>query len=88
MYMDILTEITRATGLPVEETLKGFRFTLVSGRACHLMRHNGIAEITRENIIFKINKRRLVIRGGELTVKNLTPDDAVVVGKIDKVELE
>jgi sporulation protein YqfC len=86
--MDFFAEITRLTGLPVEEALQGFRVTLVSGRACYIMRHTGIVEFSSECVIFKAGKRRLVVRGEGLTIKNLTHDDAVVIGEIAEVKAE
>jgi hypothetical protein len=86
--MDYLEELSRRSGLPIKEITNGYRCTLVSGRACYIVRHGGMIGFSAECVAFKAGKERLSVLGSGLTVRDLSREDAVVCGAITSVAVE
>jgi sporulation protein YqfC len=86
--MNFLTEISETAGLPIKETLNGYTYTVVSGRACYIARHDGMVRFSEECIAFRVGRERLSVFGENLTVKDMTRDDATVCGRILSVTVE
>ena len=81
-----LREIAALTELPFDTVFSGYRCVNFGGKSLYVQGHGGVVSFGTDKIDLRVGKRRLEISGENLSVKRLTHDDIVVVGKIAGVE--
>ena len=85
--MRFYDEILYKLGLPPDQAV-GRKVLLVDDRAVFVEGHRGLTVLSDEEIRFRYGRQDLVVRGRELKLTELSPDEGYVVGKIVGVAYE
>lgn len=83
----MLNEILVNLGLNEVSETAGFKCTVFGDKGVYIEGITRIVKFGEEEIILKVSRNKAVITGKSLKLKNMTECDAVISGKIDKVEL-
>lgn len=73
--------ITQELGI----TLKEYRYINIGGKLVYLEGQNGIINLSKEEISFKVHKKICTIKGTDLYIKYYDNSTAVVCGSIVEV---
>ena len=74
-------------GLELATLINDYKYSIYGGRTAVIEGHNGIAEYSAEMVSFTVKKGMLRVLGNDLHIKWLEKHFAVVVGKINSVEV-
>lgn len=71
------------------EKFEGGRYNLVniSGEILYVEGHQGITQLTKEVVAFKVKGGRIVASGRELALAELSDTTLKISGKIEKIEV-
>lgn len=83
--MNFFDEILFKTGLSPENAV-GPKVLWVDFRALYVEGHKGLRRVSDEEIVFRMGRRFLSVKGAGLKLNELTEDEAYVVGRITAVE--
>ena len=78
-------EIAAMTELPFDTAFSSFRYVNIGNNALYVQGHKGVISFDAERVILRAQKSRLEISGVNLTIKQLSNDDAVIMGQIISV---
>ncbi|MBR1746909.1 MAG: YabP/YqfC family sporulation protein [Clostridia bacterium] len=84
--MHLYDQFILRTDQPFDTTV-GSKVLLVDRRAVYIEGHKGLLTLGEEEISFRYGKRRLVIKGKKLYLKELAPDEGYVFGEIEALEV-
>lgn len=83
----LLRKVADALELPRDIVLDLPRVTLVGNVQLHLENHRGIIEYTSTCVRVNTTRGELVVRGSGLQVGSITPEEIVLEGRIETVNL-
>lgn len=66
-------------------TLKEYKYTNIGGKAVYIEGQKGIANLTKDEISFKLHKKICTIKGTDLYIKYYDTTTALVCGSIISV---
>lgn len=69
------------------EFLNSYNIVNMSGKLLYVEGHCGVTVISKDLIVFKIKKGRVVVEGNDFIVKELTENTLLVQGEIKKTEI-
>lgn len=81
-------EIGALSNLELSSLCGGYKYSVYSGKTVVIEGHCGIFSFYKEQIVFKIKKAFLCVKGSALVIHSLTRNFAVVCGIIDSVEVK
>ncbi len=84
--MSFFNEIILKIGLKPEDSIGGWKLTLLDGKGALLEGHKGVQSYNNEEIIAKIKGDLLQITGADLKVAEINDLELFIKGKIYKVE--
>lgn len=80
-------EMIMRMGLPIEQTV-GVKITVCDMCGVLVEGHDGLLTYESDNIVLRVKRKRLVIKGKNLLLLEITKDEAYIKGKIFAVEVE
>ncbi len=80
-------EMLMRMGLPADQTV-GVKITVCDLCGVLVEGHKGLLGCSAEEISLRVKKKKLVIRGKNLLLLEITPDEAYIKGKIFAFEVE
>ena len=87
MINRFIGDIAKLSGLPVDEILGGFRIVMMSDRAVYIEGINKIITLSKECVVFKLQKGCIKVNGNNLVIQDLNIGSVMLVGKILGVEV-
>jgi sporulation protein YqfC len=81
LFDDFDTYITQELGI----TLKEYRYINIGGKMVYIEGQNGILNLTKEEISFRVRKKTCTIKGTDLYIKYYDNSTAVVCGCVISV---
>ena len=83
-----IEELSKLTGLPLEETFNEYKITNIAGRVVCVENYIKLVTYMPDKIEFKTKNNHLIIEGANLKIAQLNPKEAIITGKIYKSYLE
>ena len=74
-------------GLSPEETV-GWKATVFSMRGVAIEGHSGLVALKDDEVVFRIKRQKLYVRGEGLKLTEMSADEAFVRGKISSVGVD
>lgn len=81
----ILNELDNYITQELGITLKEYRYINIGGKMVYIEGQNGLVNLSKEEISFKVHKKICTIKGNELYIKYYDNSTAVVCGSIVSV---
>lgn len=83
-----LSEILTALDLEMGQLAGGYKYSVFGNQAVVVEGHNGVNSLDGEKIALKLKRKRLVVSGKRLIIKQLDGKCAIITGEIDGVTVE
>lgn len=80
-------EMLMRMGLPVDQTV-GAKITVCDMCGVLIEGHGGLLSYSPDEIILKFKRKKLVVRGKDMIILEITRDEAYVKGKLCGFEVE
>ncbi|AKO94186.1 MULTISPECIES: sporulation protein YqfC [Priestia] len=77
--------MTRQMELPQDVTMDLARITMVGHIHIYIENHKGLLAFSDKEIRILLKHNQLIIRGEDLVIKAILPEEIIVEGKIDQV---
>ena len=85
--MAFLDNVVEKLKITSSTLLSNYSISVYGGVGAHIEGHRGVGYMSDEEIVFKLKKGTLSIKGDALKIKEIDTYDAYVTGKITGVEL-
>ena len=74
-------------GLELATLVKDYKYSVFGGNTVVVEGHRGIADYSTDTVTFVLHNALLKVHGANLHIKRLEKGFAVIVGKVDSVEV-
>ena len=85
--MAFLDNVIEKLKITSNTLLSNYAISVYGGEGVHIEGHKGVGYMSSEEIVFKVKKGTISIKGDALKIKEIDTYDAYVTGKITGVEL-
>lgn len=79
-----IEELSKITGLPLDETLTNYTLTNVGGRVVSVSNYKKLVSYHPNKVVLKIKNNELIIEGNNLKIAELSGKNVIIKGEIIK----
>ncbi len=80
-------EMVMRMGLSVEQTV-GVKITVCDMCGATVEGHNGLLSYTPDEIVLRIKRKKLIVRGKDMLILEITKEEAFIKGRLCSFEVE
>lgn len=85
--MNFLEEIDKLITKEFGMTFWEYRYINLAGKFFYIEGHNGISNLSKKEISFKIHKKTLTVYGDDMIIKYYDKSTVIIEGKIFRTEI-
>lgn len=86
--MSFLSAIMDKLGVIPDSAVGLEHFSVFDGRYAYVEGHRGLERYSEEEVVIRFKKKKLIITGTNLRIKEINPDELFIVGEVLNISKE